>query len=128
MSQLTPDNQRLLDAALAAVSKAGKQAEHHSYRGDATVIVASDVLLPLVRTLRDSVDSALDMLIDCTAVDYMAQQSRGDCKHRFEVVYHFASSNLPVGTWEQRAAMRIHRGNISAHPSSTVHVCLLYLF
>jgi NADH-quinone oxidoreductase subunit C len=57
----------------------------HAFRGDATAIVDRGGLLDVCRFLRDDPETALDMLMDVTVVDYMGRQPR------FEVVYHLYS-------------------------------------
>ena len=43
----------------------------HSYRGDATVIVARESLLAVARTLKDDPAFAMNFLMDLTAVDFL---------------------------------------------------------
>jgi NADH-quinone oxidoreductase subunit C len=57
----------------------------HSYRGDDTVVLKQDGVLPALRTLRDDPELKMDFLSDLTAVDYFGREPR------FEVVYHFRS-------------------------------------
>jgi NADH-quinone oxidoreductase subunit C len=61
----------------------------HSFRGDATAIVAAPNLLDIARSLRDDAAFRMNLLIDLTAVDYSAfgaRTSRG----------FFSSSGVPV--------------------------------
>jgi NADH-quinone oxidoreductase subunit C len=58
----------------------------HSFRGDATAIVDRAQLLEVCRYLRDDLEESFDLLVDVTAVDYLGR------KPRFEVVYHFYST------------------------------------
>lgn len=62
--------------------------EVHSFRGDDTVLLSRESLVEAARFLKE--DPALDfnILMDLTAVDYLATH---DHPHRFEVVYHFFS-------------------------------------
>ena len=70
---------RLLAALPAAVR------ETHARLGDATAMVDPTSLLDVLRFLRDTPALAFDMLIDLTAVDYIAETPR------FELVYHLFS-------------------------------------
>jgi NADH-quinone oxidoreductase subunit C len=62
-------------------------AHTHAHRGDHTVVVARESLLPLLTFCRDDAGLAFDMLTDLTAVDYSAFPGREDGP-RFEIVYH----------------------------------------
>jgi NADH-quinone oxidoreductase subunit C len=42
----------------------------HSYRGDVTVLIARDRLLPVARLLRDDPAFQMNLLVDLTAVDF----------------------------------------------------------
>lgn len=55
----------------------------HSYRGDDTILVRRDSIVPIMKLLRD--EFKFEMLADLSAVDYLGQQPR------FEVVYHLNS-------------------------------------
>lgn len=57
----------------------------HAFRGDCTAVVARDALIAACEFLRDDPDSAFDMLVDVTVVDYLGRRPR------FEVVYHLYS-------------------------------------
>jgi NADH-quinone oxidoreductase subunit C len=54
-------------------------------QGDATAVIARQVLVEIVDFLKKDPRLQFDMLIDITAVDYMGQTPR------FAVVYHFLS-------------------------------------
>jgi NADH-quinone oxidoreductase subunit C len=69
---------------------AGSLVETHSHRGDHTAVIRPDALADLLRRCRDDEALAFDMLIDLTAVDYLAYPGREDGP-RFEVVYHLYS-------------------------------------
>ena len=55
------------------------------YRGDVTVTIKRDALLPVCTFLRDDPDCSFRFLVDVTAVDYK------DKTPRFVVVYHLLS-------------------------------------
>ncbi len=76
--------QRLRDRFGAAILQT------HDHRGDHTAEVARPALLDVLRTCRDEPDLACDVLMDLTAVDYLAYAG-GDDGPRFEVVYHLYS-------------------------------------
>ncbi len=57
----------------------------HCFRGDATAIVDRAALVDVCRWLRDDPQTAFDLLVDVTAVDYFGRRPR------FEVVYHLYS-------------------------------------
>ncbi|MBI2374482.1 MAG: NADH-quinone oxidoreductase subunit C [Deltaproteobacteria bacterium] len=59
---------------------------HHAQHGDETAIVRTDRLLEVMTFLRDDSETAFEMLIDVTGVDYL-----GIKEPRFEVVYHLYS-------------------------------------
>ena len=59
--------------------------ETHARLGDATASVDPAKLVGVLRFLRDTPALAFDMLIDLTAVDYVAETPR------FELVYHLFS-------------------------------------
>jgi NADH-quinone oxidoreductase subunit C len=62
----------------------------HDHRGDHTAVVDRAVLLDALRRCRDEGALAFDMLMDLTAVDFLAYPGREDGP-RFEVVYHLYS-------------------------------------
>jgi NADH-quinone oxidoreductase subunit C len=62
----------------------------HDHRGDHTAVVDRAVLLDALRRCRDDGALAFDMLMDLTAVDFLAYPGREDGP-RFEVVYHLYS-------------------------------------
>lgn len=55
----------------------------HSYRGDDTILVRRESIVPIMKLLRD--EFKFEMLADLSAVDYLGQTPR------FEVVYHLNS-------------------------------------
>lgn len=57
----------------------------HEFRGDRTAIIDRSVLVETCTWLRDDEETAFDMLVDLTAVDYLGRSPR------FEVVYHLYS-------------------------------------
>jgi len=57
----------------------------HSFRGQTTLTVKKDDILPICRFLHDEPELAFDYLTDICAVDY------GSREQRFEVVYHLYS-------------------------------------
>ncbi|NCO36481.1 MAG: NADH-quinone oxidoreductase subunit C [Armatimonadetes bacterium] len=59
----------------------------HSYRGDDTISVAGDSLLPIMQFLRETPELSFETLMDLTAVDYLKMGK----SPRFEVVYHLYS-------------------------------------
>ncbi|HXH83477.1 MAG TPA: NADH-quinone oxidoreductase subunit C [Candidatus Tectomicrobia bacterium] len=61
--------------------------ETHDHRGDRTAVVDRAALLDVLRACRDEPDLGFDMLMDLTAVDYLAYGGGHDGP-RFEVVYH----------------------------------------
>ena len=75
------------DAMLSAVRAAfGERiVDAHQKCGDATVVVGRDDAPAIFAALRDTPEFAFDLLIDCTAVDYLGESPR------FEVVYHLYS-------------------------------------
>jgi NADH-quinone oxidoreductase subunit C len=68
---------------LAAMPQAVR--ETHARLGDATAMVDPTALVTVLRFLHDTPALAFDMLIDLTAVDYIAETPR------FELVYHLFS-------------------------------------
>ncbi|MBI1734252.1 MAG: NADH-quinone oxidoreductase subunit C [Candidatus Rokubacteria bacterium] len=62
----------------------------HEHRGDATLVVARQALIDLLRTARDEPALSFEVLMDLTAVDYLKYPGREDGP-RFEVVYHLYS-------------------------------------
>jgi NADH-quinone oxidoreductase subunit C len=57
----------------------------HARLGDVTALVDAAQLLAVMGFLRDDDETAFDMLMDVTAVDYLGREPR------FEVVYHLYS-------------------------------------
>ena len=64
--------------------------ETHAQHGDATAVVDRGALADLLRFCRDDGTLSFDVLVDLTAVDYLAYPGREDGP-RFEVVYHLYS-------------------------------------
>lgn len=62
--------------------------EDHSFRGDQTVTISKEMIRDVVQFIKDEPSLGMDFLMDLTAVDYMDRKPQ-----RFEVVYHFYSSN-----------------------------------
>ena len=62
----------------------------HDYRGDHTVVLGREAIVPALTFCRDDAALGFDMLIDITAVDYARFPGREDGP-RFEVVYHLYS-------------------------------------
>ncbi len=65
-----------------------KLLEQGSFRGDESVVIAPENLLPMCKWLRDTPACSFDMLLDVAAVDYL---NRRKIAERFEVVYHLQS-------------------------------------
>lgn len=61
--------------------------ETHSYRGDDTAIVPRERVVDVLRFLRDDAETAFDLPVDLTAVDWLGLGR----EPRFEVVYHLYS-------------------------------------
>jgi NADH/F420H2 dehydrogenase subunit C len=63
------------------------------FRGELTVVVQKDRILPVCRYLHDDPDLGFDHITDVTAVDWSAAEvpGREDENWRFEVVYHLYS-------------------------------------
>jgi NADH-quinone oxidoreductase subunit C len=62
----------------------------HAHRGDHTALLDRSVLLEVLRYCRDDAALGFDVLVDLTAVDYLAYPGREDGP-RFDVVYHLYS-------------------------------------
>jgi NADH-quinone oxidoreductase subunit C len=62
----------------------------HAEHGDHTALVDRAALPEILRFCRDDAVLRFDMLMDLTAVDYLAYRGREDAP-RFEVVYHLYS-------------------------------------
>ena len=66
--------------------------ETHSFRGDETVLIRPDALIPVAKFLKDTPELDFNFLMDLTAVDYLFYAGgRIQKEFRFEVVYHFFS-------------------------------------
>ncbi len=63
----------------------GAVLDSHNFRGDETAVVEREVIIDLLRWLRDEPELRFNMLTDLTAVDYMPEEPR------FAVVYHLYS-------------------------------------
>jgi len=57
----------------------------HSFRGDSTAVIEKDVLLDVMKMLRDDPGLSFEFVMDVTAVDFLGETPR------FEVVYHLFS-------------------------------------
>ncbi len=57
----------------------------HNHRGDETISIDRDYIVPVCKFIRDDPRLKMQMLVDVTAVDYLGEEPR------FEVVYHFKS-------------------------------------
>lgn len=66
----------------------------HDFRGDDTVVLKKESLLEVCRFLKESPDTAIDMPIDVTCVDYSQYPGGEPHGSRFEVVYHLRSNKL----------------------------------
>jgi NADH-quinone oxidoreductase subunit C len=64
--------------------------EAHDFRGDHAAVVDRSAVIDLLRFCRDDPALRFEMLMDLTAVDYLAYPGREDGP-RFEVVYHLYS-------------------------------------
>lgn len=62
----------------------------HNQHGDETIVVKPVALIKIAQFLRDDADYDMNFLMDLTAVDGL----RLGWNPRFQVVYHFFSSNL----------------------------------
>jgi NADH-quinone oxidoreductase subunit C len=73
--------------ALTRVGEAFPEAiiEHHSFRGDDTLVLRKEWLLPVMKFLKQEPDLDYQILMDLTGVDYLPRQPR------FEVVYNLYS-------------------------------------
>ena len=61
--------------------------ETHSFRGDDTVLISPEALVPVCTFLKQDLELDYNFLMDLTAVDYLRMEK----KPRFEVVYHLFS-------------------------------------
>lgn len=59
--------------------------EHHAFRGDETVVIKKEWLVPVVRFLKEDAELDFNILMDLAGVDYLGRAPR------FEVVYHLYS-------------------------------------
>ncbi len=74
----------------------------HEHRGDTTLLVPRERIVPILRSLRDDPELRMNFLIDLTAVDYLGREPR------FEVVYHLASIETePRGQEPSRVRSRL---------------------
>jgi NADH-quinone oxidoreductase subunit C len=76
--------------SLAALERARKilgdaVLDSHSQHGDETIIVGGEVLVDVMRQLKDDGELQMSFLVDLTAVDYLGREPR------FEMVYHLRS-------------------------------------
>ncbi len=58
------------------------------FRGEQTLEVPRDDLIPVLKFLKEDPEYAFTMLVDLTAVDYLGYEGK---ETRFEVVYHLFS-------------------------------------
>jgi NADH:ubiquinone oxidoreductase subunit C len=119
----------------------------HAFRGDETVVVKRESIVPAVTMLRDDPELAMNFLMDRTITDYLmfpANRPVGDYPGakdaRFEVVYHFYSLTkghrfrlkAPVATgesvdtlsglyasadWMEREAWEMYGVKFAGHPN-----------
>ncbi len=61
--------------------------EQHQHRGDETVVILRDALVPVCEFLRDDENCRFELLLDLTAVDRLDLHQTP----RFEIVYHLKS-------------------------------------
>ncbi len=75
--------------ALTRVRESFPQAiiEYHSFRGDDTLVIRKEWLIPVMKLLKEEPDLDYRMLMDLAGVDYLPRQPR------FEVVYNIYSLN-----------------------------------
>ena len=59
--------------------------EYHSFRGDDTLVIRKEWLIPVMKLLKEEPDLDYRMLMDLAGVDYLPRQPR------FEVVYNIYS-------------------------------------
>jgi len=69
---------------------AGKFLSSHDFRGDETIVVKGESLLEVMRRLKEDPELDFNVLMDLTAVDYLAFKEHSG--PRFEVVYHLYST------------------------------------
>jgi len=77
-----------MNEALQAITKGISDkfgVETQEFRGEVTLVVPPQKIVPVLQTLRD--ESGFDFLIDITAVDYFPAQ-----EPRFHLVYHIVST------------------------------------
>jgi NADH-quinone oxidoreductase subunit C len=93
MSELLERTKRLLGAQIE---------DAHEHRGDTTILVPRERIVPILRALRDDPELRMNFLIDLCAVDYLGREPR------FEVVYHTASIETePRGQEPSRVRARL---------------------
>jgi NADH/F420H2 dehydrogenase subunit C len=70
----------------------------HQFRGDETIVVKLDAVIPVIQFLRDDPELAMNFMMDLTVTDYLTFPKNrpvgdyaGAADARFEVVYHFYS-------------------------------------
>jgi NADH-quinone oxidoreductase subunit C len=88
----------------------------HAYRGDATVVAGRETLLPLAKVLQEDPAFQMNLLVDITAVDYLAF---GKSPRRA----FFASSGIGV-----RPSMEIPAEEPWPGPPSSARFAVVYHF
>ena len=89
--------------------------DHHTHRGDATVLVPVGRVRECLQRLRDDPALAFNVLADLTAVDYLGREPR------FELVYHLASFELAPPPGEPcglRGRLRVKAGVPGPEPEA----------
>lgn len=76
-------SEKLLEQVTACLGE--RVVDRHACFGDATIVVDAETIVEALSLLRDDPELRFNLLVDLTAVDYLAR------KPRFEVVYHLAS-------------------------------------
>ena len=79
-------SQRALDRAQALFGT--KIRTTHAFHGDETIVIDGADVHAVLETLRSDAESAMDFLVDLTALDFYGSK---EDRPRFEVVYHLRS-------------------------------------
>ena len=109
----------------------------HEFRGDKVVVIRKDFVVELMKYLKADPALGFNMLIDLSAVDYLAMER----KPRFDVVYHLKSlkngyrlrvkagvdedqpeidsitSLWPIANWFEREAWDMFGIQFKGHPN-----------